>query len=600
MNLIGVLFTDGYPIYMVPEYEGLQKGVISFETSHFSPVGGGIVIDEDMRNAFKERVSAGNFMAGMSEKDFEKTAKEKLNDVATLFNLGEDDLLGMVAQELLSDNTTVKKISDVIDVYDEKGPEKAREKIQEMLLKETLNKCMEKLKEGVKKDKVEYDELHDKYVHTWVTEDKAIKKYVETFENHLTQENMKKIGTELGGGDPNLYANKLCEYFEDQAKERLKELSIQLVPQIKIIQTSAKVMKALKKFWASNEMADMYATYKKYADSDGRMSGDDWNVLMTRRANAAVSKFGITEEEIRQQFFERFQNEKEIHENMIELEKDMKAWEEYGDISLVNKSIFGTMGLDYVQRLSRLGMLTDRFRDDLFKYKIVNKYTAPGKIRSLTMEIVHQYLDYYPDHEKFYKWYEKWLAKNGYRIEKGGADYCWRLVKADFKAKETKKNGNYTSYYSGSQNTHTIRETWNGEAFSNDDVKYRPPHYEFRPYDVTFTATIDTPPAIIEGGDSIVLHTTLNLNGEDNGFRVAVHPEIEFAEPDHNGVRGKAVNVKGSTSVSLRYGSPKSGEWDYVLHIPSGRKNQTKYIEFRTSGVTSYWYYKWCSASDIE
>ena len=183
----------------------------------------------------------------------------------------------------------------------------------------------------------------------------------------------------------------------------------------------------------------------------------------------------------------------------------------------------------------------------------------------------------------------------------GNGGYCWRLVKADFKAKETKKNGNYTSYYSGSQNTHTIRETWKGEAFSNDYANYPPPHYEFRPYDVTFTATIDTPPAIIEGGDSIVLHVTLNLNGEDNGFHCAIHPWIEFAEPDYNGVRGTVVNVKGGgIGVSLRYGSPKSGEWDYVLHIPSGRKNQMKYIQFCTGGVTSYWYYKWCTASDIE
>ena len=213
-------------------------------------------------------------------------------------------------------------------------------------------------------------------------------------------------------------------------------------------------------------------------------------------------------------------------------------------------------------------------------------------------DVTQKFCEFLKEHDLLKKGIE--TSEKPTEVGGGNGGYCWRLVKAEVKAKETKKNGNYTSYYSGSQNTHTIRETWNGEAFSNDDVKYRPPHYEFRPYDVTFTATIDTPPAIIEGGDSIVLHTTLNLNGEDNGFRVVVHPEIEFAEPDHNGVRGKAVNVKGSTSVSLRYGSPKSGEWDYVLHIPSGRKNQTKYIEFRTSGVTSYWYYKWCSASDIE
>ncbi len=592
MNLIGVLVTDGCPLYMVPEYEGLQKGVISFETSHFCTAGGGIVPDEDMRNAFKERVAAGNFMAGMSEKDFEKTAKEKLNDVAALFNLGEDDLLGMVAQEMLSDNSTVKKISDVIDVYDEKDPEKAQEKIQEMVMKETLNRCLAKLKEGVKKDKVEYDELHDKYVHTMVTEDKAIKKYVEKFEKHLTQENMQKIGTELGGGDPNLYAEKLCGYFEDQAKERLKELSLKLVPQIKYIQMSAKVMKAIKKFWASNEMADMYATYKKYAESDGRMSNDDWNAFMFRRANAAVSKFGITEEEIRQQFFERFQNEKEIHENMIELEKDMRAWEKNGDLGLVNKRIFGTMGLDYVQRLSRLGMLTERFRDDLFEYKIVDKYTAPGTIRSLTMEIVDNYLDYYPEHEKFNEWYEKWLAKKGYRKEKGGAGYCWRLVRTEIdKSENVKTDIGIVRNYFASETEHRVEGVHIGNGY--------------KAFPFSFVATIQAPPELIQGGDSLVLHATLRrVDGAAEGY---IFEDVLFLFEDESIPQGfssdgaigaKIINLDGSTRVGVTPDTPSSGTWDYVIHIPSGKKDELKAFNYSTCGSRTHWVYKWCSASE--
>ena len=55
-------------------------------------------------------------------------------------------------------------------------------------------------------------------------------------------------------------------------------------------------MKVLKQFWASNEMIDMYNVYAKNANSDGRMSNDDWNALMVRRLAAAEAKFGMTEE----------------------------------------------------------------------------------------------------------------------------------------------------------------------------------------------------------------------------------------------------------------------------------------------------------------
>ena len=590
MNLMGVLFMDDSPVYMIPDYEGLQNGVITFETSHFCSTGVGLIPDEDVRNAIKERWAAGDFYASMSEKDFQKNARETLKEVASTLNFGDDDLMGMVMQEVLADNEIVKKVSDAVTVYDNWGTEEAEEIITKHIEKAALNKLTEKLKKGIKKDKVEYDELHDKYVHTWVTEDKPMKKYVEKFEKHLTQENMEKIGTELGGGDPESYARKLLEYAKGQCQENLKEMSKKIIPGIDQIQTAAAVMRGIKKFWASNEMADMYATYKKYADGNGRMSKDDWNALMIRRANAAKSKFGMSEEEIRQQFFERFQNEKEIQQRKDEIEKDLRFWEKGGAYSLINKRIFDEKKWDYVQRVNRLAMLSDWFEGELFEYGIVNDGTAPGTIRSLLEDILNAYLDNYPNHAEFYKWYEKWLADKGYKGKKISKDYYWVLVDTQVNSSPNQSSEIGASCsYSATAGSHQRK----GVHIGN----------EYKAHRYGFSATIQAPPKKLEAGDSLILHVTLNNTEGTEGY---IFEEASLSFEDESipmgvmsggAVRGAVANLKGSTKVII--GGPSSGSWNYKMRIPGGTKEgQLKALNFFSCGSRTHWVYKWSKITE--
>ena len=63
---------------------------------------------------------------------------------------------------------------------------------------------------------------------------------------------------------------------------------------------------------------------------------------------------------------------------------------------------------------------------------------------------------------------------------------------------------------------------------------------------------------------------------------------------------GKVTNLVGSTKVGTRYGMPHSGEWDYVLYIPKGRKDELKAINFAVCGARTHWVYKWCSIFELE
>ena len=126
--------------------------------------------------------------------------------------------------------------------------------------------------------------------------------------------------------------------------------------------------------------------------------------------------------------------------------------------------------------------------------------------------------------------------------------------------------------------------------------------YWYLPHTSTFTATIEAPPACMAGGDSLVLHTTLNLDAKPNGWYLGESSSLNF---DLEGVgmgaihvsarRGQVRNLVGSTNVCTRYGSPHSGEWDFVIYIPNGSKDQLKALNFSSCGSRTHWVYKWCT-----
>lgn len=601
INLVGVLITDDGPMYMIPEIEGIRRGVVSFETSHFCWTGAVKMDNEKRRELFIERICVSEWKTNACDADVEGTLKEKLKSFADDIGFGENALMGMVAREVLSDNEYIQDAADLIDAYDDGSTaEVVAQKLKEKARAKMLAVLFEKLKGNKEVDHVEYDELKDRYTHTRITKDGKNKAIVEKLEEHLTQENMEELGKRLGRGDSPMeiawdYTKKYAKNF---AEDQLKSFSVKMVPQIKLIQEGARVMKVLKQFWASNEMIDMYNVYAKNANSDGRMSNDDWNALMVRRLAAAKSKFGLTEEQIRKQFEERYANNRDIEKKKTELRKMIALWES-PDFELTKSPIFDELGFDYIQRLTRIHVLMERFRKEL----VVNG-DIPGRERQNSVDytlciIVDKYLEFYPDQEKFYRWLgKKGFYKNKLKKNADGLDEqrFWWLIRTDINRTPNVSEGESSTVYSGSATQHQKVERWTGEKFLGiGDVWYRP-------HTSTFTATIEAPPAWIEGGDSLVLHTTLRLDAPENGWYLMESSSLVF-DLERIGMGGIHVsarkgvvrNLKGSSTVGTRYGSPRSGEWDFVIHIPKGSKDELRALNFVSCGTRTHWVYRWCS-----
>ena len=608
INLMGVLITDDGPVFMIPEIEGIRKGVVSFETSHFSWAGATKMNDDYRREIFIERTAGGEWKANACDSDLESKVMESLTEVISDAGYGENDFMGIALREVLKDNSYIKDAVEVINEYDKTGgdPEAvatvAWEKIKDMAKAKALTLLFAKLQESKEVDLVDFSENTGKYKHTRVKMEGKYHDLVKELEKSFGKETMEKIGTMLGEGKSP--AKVAWEVHKKLAEDRLKDFSTTMIPQIKIFQAEARVLKVIKKFWSSNEMIDLYNLYARNANSDGTMSPDEWNRLFFRRLNAAKSKYGLTEEQIRKQFEERYQNNRNIEKRKGELRKSIYLWES-NRYQLTRMRIFDELRFDYIQRLTRIHMLVERFRKELLD----KNGELPGKRSSITTEealaeIVEKYLELYPDQQAFYEW----LAEMGYMKSKVKKDADamdenrgWWLIGYTIQIDEG-SDGEHSVEYSASENVHKALRQWHGNEFLD------PNDYEtwYRPYVFTFTSIVDTPPEYIAGGDSIVVHASLKVSGGTNGWYYNADIKFMFDYEDvpkgfgRDRNWGKAINVVGSTTVGTRYGSPQSGEWDYVIHVPRGHKDELRAINYDSCGSRTHWIYAWCSIFEKE
>lgn len=572
-RLMGVIITNEGPVYMIPDPEGIEKGLVMFETNHFCPAGAVDLDDRTRRELFIKRTAANGWQNDLCNADLEKTLKEKLMETAESIGLGENDFLGIAAREVLADNDFVK---DAMSLIDGKEPaELIAEKIEAEVKNRTLGYLFGKLQKNPNNMK--------------------LKKFLET---HLTVDNAESWATQLGEGkNPMSVAFKYAHGF---AVKRLKDFSTTVCPYVKTVQATAKAMEIIKKFWSSNKMNEMFERYKKFAKPDGTMDDDTWNLIIdVRELAAAKSKFGMTSQEIRKMFENRIKNDKDIKKKEREVEKTVLLWEK--NYWLLQSKAF--KHLDYVQRLTVIHNLMERFRKELVRNGDIPHRRAGVSVDELLCEIVEKYLEFYPDQQAFYEW----LTRMGYyenKFQRGmdalDNERSWWLIRTDIISKDN-ENGEHTTTYSASESEHTRSSSWSGEGFNdyNTNVWYGP-------YNITFVATCETPPASMNPGDTIVLHASINVSGGETGWFIRESSSLNF---DDEGVgmggiryinRGEPVNMNGSRDVGSRYGEAKNGSWDYVMKVPSGRKDELRAINFDACGSRTHWVYKWATIFELE
>jgi len=586
-ELVAVLITDEGPEYIIPDLEALSEGYVTFKTIHFCKTFT-VQDKERLNDLFAEYVAIHGWDNDLRESNFNKLG-DKLKEIADEAGLGENDLLGITMREVMGSNDYVNMTMEYINHYD-KGDLKDNvisdisEKLGNDLKAKTLSVLFTKLKKE--------------------PNNKAVK---ECLEKYLTQENMEKAGTLLGSENPTDVA---LQFAKDFAVDKLKGFTTDMVPYIKIVQAEAKAIDIFHKFWARNDMIYYYNEFEKLQkESDN--PNFNWDQLEWRIGTPKF-EFGMTLEEMKEMFKNRYYDRKKINAKKAEVLKLINLWDEEGLLSNIDKrvedtdighariikefftkTIDGKVQDDYCMRLTRLHKLMERFRKELVVNGDLQK--KGGRTNSIDKElayIVYQYITFYPDEETFYKW----LAKEGYinrKLEKNvdnlGEKRSWWLIETIIKKHEntTRDNGHYVDYmnYTATETEQTMTGMCTGMKS----------YYEYVQQPVSFVSTIQAPPAKIESGEKIVLHCTVKRTSPVAYCHIEVSPWMTW-ESEYSQTFLPKTNVVGATGAGTRDIHATSGEWDFELSISSGSKNQkNKLILGAACESQIHWVYRWCS-----
>jgi hypothetical protein len=436
-ELVGVLITDEGPQYKIPDYYALREGVVRFETTHFSEATAE-QNKEKLRERFIDEIAVNGWRRNMDNKTLEPTWREQLTKYANDHCLGENDLAGIAARELFADNDIVKVGMDIVNAHDmenaslEERMKVASENMVKIAETKMLAYFLNKLKEEDTKKLKVIDELKSekKGEIVFKTELEKINsrrnKIIAVLEDRFSIDNVEKLSAKLGeGADLNKCWALACDQVKDYAKGQLESKAKELLPYVKVVQATAKGVEIWKKFWASTQMNDLYQKFENRAEERGGLvDDDDWREISYRMA---TPKFlhDMSHEEIRAMLEERYREKKEIERRKNEARQLLDIIETYVNL---NSECLEKKHFDYVQRLTIVNNLMDRFRNELLDRDGNLVYYDDGYRRILGIPklineqlcfVINEYFECYPDQEKFYKW----LGDNGYNYGRLQADY---------------------------------------------------------------------------------------------------------------------------------------------------------------------------------
>ncbi len=159
-----------------------------------------------------------------------------------------------------------------------------------------------------------------------------------------------------------------------------------------------------------------------------------------------------------------------------------------------------------------------------------------------------------------------------------GTSGYWKLVDTKIFQPKDSKGSNLSEKFSASATEHTLNGLVGGYEFS-------------------FVSSIQAPPDRISA-DSLVLHTTLRRLSEDAPY--CIWPSILLTFEDasgfasHGRYEGEVRNLIGTRGVGTRKEDGKYGEWDYVIYIPKGNKDEEQGLNFLSLESRTQWVYRWC------
>ena len=397
-ELVGVLISDKGSEYIFPDYAALQDGYVQFKTYHFSTAAAERN-KQKLEQLFIEGYAVNSYIDD-SRKERASELKSKLNEaVYVVLDDNDNNLLGDVLKQVIESNDIVKGTMEYVEAYEEGTlGEKAVNDISQKLTEEMQTKALAILIGKLKKNPDN-------------------KKVMECLEKYMTKENVEKIASNLGEATSSY--DMALTYAKDFAIGKMKDYAKSICPYVKLVEAEVFVIKKLIKFYNDQRIKELYQKYEDEFNSHGGYVGPDFWDSYGAFIKRPEFSWGMTVEEIKELFERRAKKQKAIDEKKEEMADMIRAWRKAGLLEDYN---YYFNCCDYETRLSRLYILTERFRKEM-RSQVYGFANEQDEIKAKNDElalIVRKYIELYDKNkkDKNIKAFYEWAIKEGYLTKK--------------------------------------------------------------------------------------------------------------------------------------------------------------------------------------
>ena len=311
----------------------------------------------------------------------------------------DNNLLGDVLKQVIESNDIVKGTMEYVEAYEEGTlGEKAVNDISQKLTEEMQTKALAILIGKLKKNPDN-------------------KKVMECLEKYMTKENVEKIASNLGEATSSY--DMALTYAKDFAIGKMENYAKSICPYVKLVEAEVFVIKKLIKFYNDQRIKELYQKYEDEFNSHGGYVGPDFWDSYGAFIKRPEFSWGMTVEEIKELFERRAKKQQAIDEKKEEMADMIRAWRKAGLLEDYN---YYFNCCDYETRLSRLYILTERFRKEM-RSQVYGFANEQDEIKAKNDElalIVRKYIELYDKNkkDKNIKAFYEWAIKEGYLTKK--------------------------------------------------------------------------------------------------------------------------------------------------------------------------------------
>ena len=280
-NYMGMYFADDGVHWMILDPDGLVEGKFRFETLHYCLLGIGEPATENQKmDNWAARAAALGVTRRISEEEVTPGVRDFVDGAMKAAGLGSDQYGGAIVRYILANDAKGELLTAAADGdYDS---------VKKIVVSGTAEYLCGKVLSG------------------------------------------EDDGVLYGGGVDNaeLLKKRVKEGDPSATLEIVKNIEKNMLPAVSYAEKFGGLVDKLADIWTDNMIEDQYALFEKYMKQDGKVSSEQWGIICTQLRGALnrLNSRGVSDEDLRRKFEQRYDNAGKIKEKHKEIMRLIARW----------------------------------------------------------------------------------------------------------------------------------------------------------------------------------------------------------------------------------------------------------------------------------